>query len=73
MSAQFLDSQLIVSRKTVCKQGLTRQAVYVKRNMQVRSRNYSCRERGIFIKYYEYVSVASVIQHAQGCAVLYYL
>ena len=64
-SVKFLASQLTVSRKTECKQDLTRQAVYVQLNIRARSRKHSCRRKAICIKYSECVSVASVIQHAQ--------
>jgi hypothetical protein len=49
----------------------TRQAMYVQRNIEVRSRNHCCRGKAINITYFECVSVALVIQHASACAVFY--
>ena len=43
----------------------TRQAMYVQRNTEARSRNYRCRGKAISITYSAYVSVALGIQHAK--------
>jgi hypothetical protein len=50
---------------------LTRQAMYVERNIEERPRNHSCRGKAISITYCEGVFVALVIQHVKRCAVLY--
>jgi hypothetical protein len=42
-----------------------RQATYVQRNIEARSRNHCCRAKAISITYFECVSVALVIQHAK--------
>jgi hypothetical protein len=44
---------------------VTRQAMYVQRNSDVRSRNHCCRGKAISITYSECVSVALVIKHAE--------
>jgi hypothetical protein len=41
-----------------------RQAIYVQRNIQARSRKHYCREKAISITYSESVSAALFIQHA---------
>ena len=43
---------------------VTRQAMYVHRNIAARSRNHCCRGKAISITYSECVSVALVIQQA---------
>jgi len=43
---------------------LTRQAIYVKRNIEARSRNICARGKAMVITYSECVSVALAIQHA---------
>ena len=43
---------------------LTRQAMYVKRNLEARSYNHCCRGKAKIITYTESVFVALVIQHA---------
>ena len=43
---------------------LTIQAMYVQRNILARSRNFCCSGEAIVTKYYEYVFVALVTQHA---------
>ena len=45
--------------------GLTRQAMYVLRNIKARSRNHCCREKAISITYSECVYVALVIRHSK--------
>jgi hypothetical protein len=44
---------------------LKRQAMYVQRNIEARSRNHCCRRKAISITYSECVFVALVIQHAK--------
>jgi hypothetical protein len=43
----------------------TRQALYVKRNVEARSRDHCCLGRALIITYSECVSVALVIQYAK--------
>ena len=49
----------------ICPAGATRQATYVYRNVQVRSRNNGCRGKAISIIYSECVFVALGIQYAK--------
>jgi hypothetical protein len=42
----------------------TREAMYVQRNIEARSRNYCYRGKAMSITYYECVFVALLIQHA---------
>jgi hypothetical protein len=44
---------------------VTRQAMYVLRNVEARSRNHCCCGKAISITYSECVSVALVIQHSK--------
>jgi len=46
-------------------------AMYVKRIIEVRSRNHCCRGTAISITYSDYVSVELVSQQQSACAVLY--
>ena len=50
----------------------TRQAMYIKRNIEARSRNHCCRGKATRTTYNECVSVALVIQHANAHASLLY-
>jgi hypothetical protein len=40
-----------------------RQAIYIQRNIEARSRNHCCRGKATCITYYECVPVALIIQH----------
>jgi hypothetical protein len=44
---------------------ISRQAVYVSRNIEARSRNHRCHGKAISITYYECVPVALVVQRAK--------
>jgi len=71
--------------KTYClHQSLTRQAMYVQRNIEVRPDNHCCKGKAISITYSEYVFVALGTQHAMrlryivacglsGCAVFFHV
>jgi len=59
-------------------------ALYVSRNIEARSRNHCCHEKGISIAYSERVSVALAIQHAKrmrriviyglsGCSIFFHI